>query len=94
MGAVGVRESDIRERCTRFLAEALARPAEQIDPNVTFARLGVDSAMAAFLLIELEDWLGIELAPDVVFEYPTIAKLARHLAQQRGDGGDVGSPVG
>lgn len=91
---VEVSESDIRARCTRFLADALARPVEQIDPNVTFARLGVDSAMAAFLWTELEDWLGMELAPDVVFEYPTIAELSRHLARLRGGAGDIGNPVG
>jgi acyl carrier protein len=30
--------------------------------------------------MELEDRLGIELAPELLFEYPTLAGLSRHLA--------------
>jgi acyl carrier protein len=47
---------------------------------MTFARLGLDSANSVFLIVELEDWLGLELTPDLLFEYPTIGELARHLA--------------
>ena len=36
--------------------------------------------MAVYLVAELEEWLGRELAPEVAFEYPTIAELARYLA--------------
>ncbi|MGO4816259.1 acyl carrier protein [Cupriavidus sp. 2MCAB6] len=36
--------------------------------------------MAVYLVAELEEWLGRELAPELAFEYPSIAALARHLA--------------
>ena len=32
----------------------------------------------------IEEWLGRELAPELAFEYPTIAALARHLAGEPG----------
>ncbi len=51
-----------------------------VDPDAKFARLGLDSANSLYLIVELEEWLAIELTPDLVFEYPTIAELARHLA--------------
>jgi acyl carrier protein len=41
------------------------------------------------LIVELEEWLGIELTPDLLFEYPTIAELARYLAgRSAGDNSD------
>src|SRR5438067_494327 len=87
---LAVAEADIRQCCTRFLAASLKRPAELIDPNTTFARLGVDSATSVFLLLELEERLGVELPPDIVFDYPTIARLARYIATNRtGDAAPV-----
>src|SRR5712672_3212182 len=53
-----------------------------VDPDAKFARLGLDSANSLYLIVELEEWLAIELTPDLVFEYPTIAELARHLAKR------------
>jgi acyl carrier protein len=76
-------ESEIRGRCTDYLAKLLNRPAKLIDPHAKFARLGVDSAKSVFLLMELEEWLAIELPTDIIFEYPTIAQLAQHIARYR-----------
>lgn len=73
-------EAEITAWCVAHLAKALRRPGEKIDPQIKFARLGVDSAMTVYLVLELEEWLGRELAPEVTFEYPSIAQLARHLA--------------
>jgi len=44
--------------------------------------LGLDSANSLYLIVELEEWLGIELTSEVIFEYPSIAELARHLARR------------
>jgi acyl carrier protein len=73
-------ESAIREWCVKYLARTLDLPDGAMDPDVNFARLGLDSANSVYLIVELEEWLGIELTPDLVFEYPTIAELARYLA--------------
>jgi acyl carrier protein len=80
-----ITASQIQARCIEELAKALGRPPDKIDPHAKFARLGVDSAMAVYLVMELEDWLGMELAPDVVYEYPTAAELSKYLAEQRGN---------
>jgi acyl carrier protein len=45
--------------------------------------MGLDSATSVYFVVELEEWLGRELEPEIVGEYPTVAQLARHLA----DGG-------
>jgi acyl carrier protein len=75
-------EAEITAWCVAHLAKALRQPEEKIDPQSKFSRLGVDSAMAVYLVAELEEWLGRELAPELAFEYPTIAELAHHLAGQ------------
>src|ERR1700683_939469 len=66
--------------CPDYFAETLKRPPSRIDPQTKFARFGMDSAMSVFFLVALEDWLGVELGSDVVFDHPTVAELARHVA--------------
>ena len=77
-------EAAIRDWCAEYLARALDLPAHTIDAATTFARMGLDSANSVFLIVELEDWLGLELTPDLLFEHPTICELARHLAARAG----------
>ncbi len=79
MGEIEAAEANIRRWCTDYIARTLKVPAGRVDPDATFARLGMDSAMAVFFLVELEEWLGIELASDVVFEHPSIAEIARYV---------------
>lgn len=76
-------EADICAWCGRYLEQELKLPAERIDANVKFARLGMDSAMSVFMLAALEDWLGMELQADAVFAHPTIAELARYVVKLR-----------
>jgi len=73
-------EAEIRDRCIQYLARTLDLPDRDIDPDATFAGLGLDSANSVYLIVELEDWLGLELTPELVFEHPTISDLARYLA--------------
>ena len=73
-------ETEIREWCIAYLAKSLKRPPDKIDPNAKFSRLGLDSASSVNLLMDLEEYLGAELSSDLVFEYPTIAQLARQIA--------------
>ena len=77
-------EAAIRDWCVEYLTRTLDLPDQTLDAEMTFARMGLDSANSVFLIVELEDWLGLELTPDLVFEHPTISELARHLATQAG----------
>ncbi len=62
------------------LAGELGVPATEIDTSRPFAYYGLDSVRAVQLTAELESWLGRELSPTLVYEYPTIDALSRHLA--------------
>ena len=82
-----VTEADIREWCIAYLQKTIDNPSIAVGPEENFAELGLDSATSAYFIVELEDWLGAELRPELVFEYPTIAALAHFIAN-----GEGGSP--
>lgn len=69
--------------CINFVAEMLERAPADIDPNAKFSRIGFDSAMSVQLVVALEELLNIELSPDLIDSFPTIASLSAHLAKVR-----------
>jgi acyl carrier protein len=75
-----VTGAEIRAWCIDHIAAMLERSAAEIDPTVKFARLGLDSATIINLIIAAEEWLGIEVDPDAVYEYPNVNALSDHLA--------------
>jgi acyl carrier protein len=86
-------EAQICEWCTGYLATLLDISAAKIDPNAKMARLGMDSALMASLVMALEDWLEIEIDPEIVSDYPTIAQLARYLSSLSVDQTAPGRPT-
>ena len=75
---------EISAFCVDQLADILHVPKESIDPRVNFARLGLDSAMSVYLVIELEEKLKIELDTDALADHPTIDALSSYLADRAG----------
>ena len=73
-------ESEIIDWCVAYLAKSLNLKPDRIDPQAKFARLGMDSAASVFLVSDLEDWLGLDLSVEMLFEHQTPAALARYLA--------------
>jgi acyl carrier protein len=65
-------------------AKILQRPPERIDLDAKLSRLGLDSATAVHLMVMLEDWLGVELDPELAFEHPTLRRLAEAIAERLG----------
>jgi len=62
------------------LSERLGIAPHEIDIREPFASYGLGSTEAVSLAGELAEWLGRQLSPALVYEYPTIEALARHLA--------------
>ncbi|MGH9361763.1 MAG: beta-ketoacyl synthase N-terminal-like domain-containing protein, partial [Thermoanaerobaculia bacterium] len=77
-------EPESAETLSAWLVERLAAElhldTRQIDIQAPFAQLGLDSARLVGLSGELEARLGRRLDPTLLYEHPTIAALARHLA--------------
>ncbi|WP_280261159.1 acyl carrier protein [Nocardia abscessus] len=75
------REAIVRW-CTEYLGNLLEIPADAVDPAADFDRLGVDSALAVALLIEVEERYGVDLAPEDLFDNPNINAVAGYLHEQ------------
>jgi acyl carrier protein len=76
----GVAESEIRDWCIAHIAAMLGRPAGEIDPAARFARIGLDSATMINLIVAAEEWLGIEIEPDTIYQHRSVNALSAHLA--------------
>lgn len=74
---------EISQHCVASLAKALRVKPETIDPKVKFNRLGLDSAMIVYVMMELEEKLDLELTTDDFYDHPTVDELSRHLADRR-----------
>ncbi|WP_068927598.1 type I polyketide synthase [Planobispora rosea] len=78
-------EDEIR----RFLADRIATrcriPLAAVDPDRPLEEFGLSSRDAVAVAGELEALLGRELGPTLVWEYPTINRLARGLAALTSD---------
>ena len=75
-------KDEISQACIDSLAETLSIAPDQIDPDAKFSRLGLDSGMSVFLLLSLEERLGVTLVPESIYENPTVTQLSEHIAGQ------------
>ncbi len=67
-----------------MVARVLKLPPARVDVNKPFRALGLDSLMALELRNRLEADLGLKLSATLVFNHPTVAALAPHLAECMG----------
>jgi acyl carrier protein len=69
----------IQDWIVAWLARELPLPEDSIDPFGTFESLGASSLQVVLMTGELADWLGREVDPAAVYDYPTIAAFATHI---------------
>jgi acyl carrier protein len=79
-------EPEIRDWCLAYVRRIVDDAGVAVGTDIGFAEMGLDSATSAYFLVELEEWVGVELEPELVFDYPTIAELARHIVERRANG--------
>ena len=70
---------EIQEWLVNYLAELLEIETKTIDITRSFDEYALNSSDAIFLTGELEEWLGSELEPTLVYEYSTIKELTQYL---------------
>ncbi|ACB50374.1 hypothetical protein cce_1023 [Crocosphaera subtropica ATCC 51142] len=67
---------------TTQVANTLNINFDEVDAGIPFERYGLESADIVAIMADLEDWLGCEIDdPTLMYEYPTIAELSEHLAE-------------
>ncbi|HEX3641760.1 MAG TPA: beta-ketoacyl synthase N-terminal-like domain-containing protein, partial [Ktedonobacteraceae bacterium] len=76
----GKDTAEIQVWLVTHIAKELKVNSREIDIHTPFAQYGMDSVQAVSMAVDLEDWLGRELPATVVYDYPTIEGLARHLS--------------
>ncbi len=75
-------ELQIEDFLGQRLAELLSTAPENLDVHTSVMELGVSSIEAVELVRHLEDRLGEPIEATLLFEYPTIAALARFLTRR------------
>lgn len=74
------------ETLTSWLVRAVASyldvPADGIDPGIRLQALGLDSAHAMALCVDIEERWGVLVDPALVWDHPTINAIEAHLAGQ------------
>lgn len=81
------RRREVHEWLLERLAARLGVAPGEVDPTQPFARYGLDSAAAVSLAGELEELLGVELPETLLYQHPTIERLAAHLGGKRPQAG-------
>lgn len=68
---------------TAQIADMLGMDPAELDPNATLDTYGLGSRDAVLLSGDLEDWLDLRLSPTLLYQYPSIASLSAHLAEEK-----------
>jgi acyl carrier protein len=74
--------AEIQAWVVSYLADLLEVDADEIEVTIPFDRYGLDSSAAVGLTGDLEEWLGCELDPTLLYDYPTVEALVKHLASE------------
>ena len=65
---------------TAQLASYLEVPATAVNPMVPLAEMGVDSVHAVSHVGDVELHFDIDVAPTMIFDYPTLASIAEFIS--------------
>jgi phthiocerol/phenolphthiocerol synthesis type-I polyketide synthase C len=79
-GPIAPEGMEIVDWLVSHVAQRLTLPPEEIDPREPLASYGLSSTEGVALSGDLEEWLGRDLPATLVWDYPTIEKLASYLA--------------
>jgi acyl carrier protein len=75
-------KEEIVEWAQDYIGKVLGMKPESLDPDTDFDRLGIDSAIAVSLLMEIEERYGVDLPPEALFENPNLNAVAAYLVDQ------------
>ena len=76
-----INAENIQDWLIEQFAKQLDLEPDDIDTEESFDNYGLDSGKTLILLGRLEKWLGKELSPVLIFNYPNINELAERLAE-------------
>ena len=74
--------AEIQAWFASYLVEMLEIEPDEVDITIPFNCYGLDSSAALAMTGDLEEWLGYELDPTLIYDYPTIEALAGYLSEE------------
>lgn len=74
------------------VAVELKLKTDNIDISKTLTQYGLDSVQSVSIVAALEDWLGCQLSPSLLEDYPQIYTLSQHLASRFSQSKSTESP--
>lgn len=74
--------AEIQDWIVNYLADLLEIEPDEVDVTISFDRYGLDSSAAVGMTGDLETWLGRELDPTLLYDYPTVEALVQHISSQ------------
>ena len=77
-----ITATEIQEWIVAYLADLLAIEPAEVDVTISLERYGLDSSAAVVLTGDLQDWLGTEINPTLLYDYPTVEAVVQHLSRQ------------
>jgi acyl transferase domain-containing protein/SAM-dependent methyltransferase/acyl carrier protein len=87
--ALKMKEEDsigyVRQQICDCLSQSLRLPAKSIELDIPFSDYGVDSILGSQFINQLSEILGISLNTTIIFDCPTVNRLAKHLAEVHED---------
>lgn len=79
-----VTTGEVREVLRTHLAEVMYCEPEEIGDDTAFEELGLDSVLGAEVTAVINSRYGLEEKAEVLYQNPTLAKLAEHVAERAG----------
>ena len=74
-----MKSDEISNWIRNRIAVDIGKDSSEVDPEVTFDRIGIDSLALLGVLGDLAAEMDIEIETSVLFDHPTIASLSAHL---------------
>ena len=74
--------AELQNGLRTILATELRTPESEVDTDRPFAEMGLNSVMAMSIRREVEQLTRVELSATMLWNHPTIASLATHLAEK------------
>ncbi|MBI4613167.1 MAG: acyltransferase domain-containing protein, partial [Planctomycetes bacterium] len=71
-----------QEEVAAIVAEGLTLGERRLDPDTPFGAYGLDSVSATALAERLGERFGLAFAPSLLWNHPTLASLAAHIAER------------
>ncbi len=77
------KPDEIRDWLVSYLANLLEIRVDKISTTTNFDHYGLDSVAAVTLSGDLAEWLGCELDPALLYDYPTIELIVQFLIEEK-----------